>query len=49
MLFCANGFIHITLHKVSPTNLMLEMVEASKNFKVEDRDHVLSGLGTVLM
>lgn len=34
---------------MSSTNLMIEMVETSKNLKVEVRDHVTPGLGSVLI
>lgn len=49
MLFCADGFIHVTLHQVSCTNLTLDMVETSKDFTVEVRDRATPGLGSVLI
>jgi len=49
MLFCADGFIHVTLCKMPSTNLMLEMIETSKNFKVDVRHHVIPALGTVII
>ena len=49
MLFYTNGFIHVTLHKVSSTNVLLEIVETSKNFKVEVRDNVIPELGSMLI
>lgn len=39
----------MTLHKIYSMSLMLELVETSKNFKIEVRDHVIPGFGSVLI
>ena len=39
----------MTLCKMPSTNLMLEMIETSKNFKVDVRHHVIPALGTVII